>query len=320
MEKRRLGTSDLELTVIGLGTWAMGGDGWDYGWGPQAEADSVEAVLEALSLGVNWIDTAPAYGFGRAETAVGLALKKWGKPVIVATKCGRLSDGKGHLVPCLEPASIFKEAENSLRRLQVDVIDLYQIHWPDPAKDIERAWEAVLTLREKGRIRYAGVSNFSAEQLETLSRIEPPVSLQPPYSLLKRGIEDGVLPWCRAHQTGVVAYSPMQNGILTDKFSREWAESLAPSDWRKERSPFLREPGLSVVVKQIEALRQVASARGCGLAELAVNWVIQQPGVTAAIAGARKKGQMRDVLKCTGWTLSPAELEAAGKAVSGRNA
>ena len=305
MDTRQLGSTDLHLSVVGVGTWAHGGENWQYGWGPQADRDSIEALLEAFDAGVNWVDTAAVYGLGHAEEVLAAALSEWRKPIIVATKCGRVTDSAGRIGGRLTKQSIRQEVENSLRRLNVETIDLYQIHWPDPDKEIEQGFETLCELQEEQKIRWAGVSNFSVAQLERVSRIAPVASLQPPYSMLERTIEGRELSWCRDHQTGVVAYSPLQCGILTDKFSRSWVESLPLNDWRRTKSRFLQEPQLSAALNFVDAARSFARELGVTTATLAVAWVLQQPGVTSAIVGARKRGQIRDAIRAATLTLAP---------------
>ncbi|OEU45044.1 MAG: hypothetical protein BBJ60_07045 [Desulfobacterales bacterium S7086C20] len=313
MEKRQLGDTDLELTVIGLGTWAIGGGDWAMGWGPQDERDSVEAILEAFEKGINWIDTAAAYGFGRSEEAVGKAMKEWGEPIIIATKCGVLPAEKGQAVRHISRGTILKEVDASLKRLQVGCIDLYQIHWPVPDENIEEAFQTLLYLKEQGKIKWAGVSNFSVEQLERISRSGSASSLQPPYSLLERGIENEILPWCRNSNTGVITYSPMQNGLLTGKVDAQWVNKLPENDWRKRqredpRMRYVREPFLTPFIHFIDALKNVAVQSDHTVAQLAVSWVLSREGITAAIVGARKKGQISETAKACDWMLRDEEL------------
>jgi aryl-alcohol dehydrogenase-like predicted oxidoreductase len=313
MKTKRLGNTDLDLSVIGLGTWAIGGD-WFMGWGPQEEDDSITAIREAIDCGVNWIDTAPAYGFGRAEEVVGRALKGLKRKPLIATKCGILNDGSGQVENSLRQKSIEKEVELSLSRLQVEVIDLYQIHWPKPVEQIEEGFYTLTRLKERGLIRWAGVSNFSVEQLESISAIGTPSSLQPPYNILERGIESEILPWCKRSRTGVLAYSPMECGLLSGKFSQEWVDSLPPTDWRKARWGRLRrfnyfeEPELSGLVDFTSALTRIAAERDRPLAQLAINWVLRHSAVTSAIVGARKGGQILETARAAQWDLSAEEI------------
>lgn len=308
MQKRRLGYTDLYLTTVGLGTWAIGGP-WDYGWGPQDDRESIATIQRALDLGINWIDTAPAYGLGHSEEIVGQAIKGRRDQVIIATKCGLVWDdpGQGRVFNRLKAWSVRREVEDSLRRLGVDVIDLYQIHWPVPDADIEEAWSEIARLVEEGKVRYAGVSNFSVQQIKRAQAIHPVASLQPPYSLLRREIEKELLPFCAANDIGVVVYSPMQAGLLTGKFSKERVAALAPDDWRRRNEHF-QEPQLSVNLDFVERLRPIAEHSGHTLAQLAVAWVLRRPEVTSAIVGARRPDQIEETVAASDWSLSEEEI------------
>lgn len=294
MRTRKLGFTDLHLTTVGLGTWAIGGE-WKWGWGPQDDAESIAAIRRALDLGINWIDTAAAYGLGHSEEVVGQAIAGRRDEVIVATKCGiRWDESTGQPFRSLKAESVRREAEASLRRLNVDVIDLYQIHWPDPDEEVEEGWGVIADLVKEGKVRYGGVSNFSVAQLKRAQVIHPVASLQPPYSMLRRGVEDELLPYCAANDIGVVAYSPMQAGLLTGKFSRERVASLADTDWRK-RNPLFNEPQLSANLALVERLRPIAGRNGITLAQLAIAWVLRRSEVTAAIVGGRRPAQVEEV-------------------------
>lgn len=308
MRTRTLGKTDLELSVIGLGTWAIGGGGWAFGWGSQDDAESVKTIHEALENGVNWVDTAPVYGYGHSEEIVGRALREWGQAVIVATKCGRLPNPEGRPIPCIKRESIVQECEDSLRRLGVDVIDLYQMHWPQPEEDIEEAFQAMLDLREQGKIRWAGVSNFSAAQLQRIEALGSVASLQPPYSLLNRAVEEDALPWCATRDCGVVVYSPMQCGLLTGKVTREWFAALPEDDWRKTKNPFFQEPELTRNFGVVERLQSIAEVRGRTVGQLAVAWTLSRSEVTAAIVGARRPGQISEILPAGDWELDETVL------------
>lgn len=316
MKSRKLGNSDLDLTVIGAGTWAIGGEGWDYAWGPQDERESIATLLKALEGGINWIDTAAVYGLGRAEIITGKVCREWGERIIVATKCGLIGDSSGHVTARIKRESIFAEVEESLRRLQLEQIDLYQIHWPNPPGDIDEAWQALLELKEQGKIRWAGVSNFSAAQLEHIARRGPITSLQPPYSLLKRDIERDILPWCSSRGTGVISYSPLQCGLLTEKVSREWIKGLLATDWRKNGFAYLHGPKLTALVDLIEELRAVGATIGRSVPEVAINWVVNQPGITAAIVGARRPQQIAQTLGAADFTLDEEQLTQIDRALS----
>lgn len=305
MEKRRLGTSDLYLTTIGLGTWAIGGGQWEWGWGPQDEGDSIRTIHSALDHGINWIDTAPAYGLGLAEQLVGKAIHGRQDEVIIATKCGLVWEDarSGKVLRRLDPDSIRREAEDSLRRLQVDVIDLYQIHWPDPDPDIEAAWGVIADLIQAGKVRYGGVSNFSVDQLQRVQAIHPVVSVQPEYSMLERTPEERLLTYCDENQIGVIAYSPLRSGLLTDGFDRRRVAQLDPNDWRRGDQDF-QEPRLTANLKLLEQLKRIAVRHNRPLVQLAIAWVLEQPEVTAAIVGARRPNQIAKCVGAADWELN----------------
>lgn len=307
MRTRKLGNTDLELTVIGLGTWAIGGP-WEYGWGPQDDADSIRTILTAVDSGINWIDTAPVYGCGHSEFVVGLALRELRKMPLIATKCGLLWNDKREKISCLDHDSIIKECEDSLQRLGVEVIDLYQIHWPQPDQQLEEAWEAMAKLVQQGKVRYIGASNFTIEQLQRVATIHPPASLQPPYNLLRRDIEEDLIPYCSENHIGIVAYSPMQKGLLTGKFSTEHLKTLAPDDHRLKDPRFQGdqfEKNLAIV----EKLKLIAERNSKTVAQLAIAWVLRKEEVTAAIVGARKQKQIEETVQAGDWVLSDSDIE-----------
>ncbi len=313
MQTRQLGFTDLHLTTVGFGTYALGGGEWQWGWGPQDDEDSVAAIRRAFDLGVNWIDTAPAYGLGRAEEIVGRAIAGRRDELVVATKCGLAWDeGSPNVYGRLKADSVRRELDASLRRLRVDHIDLYQIHWPNPDEDVEEAWGAIAEAVRAGKVRYAGVSNFCVAQLQRAQAIHPVASLQPPYSMLERGIEGELLDYCAASQIGVVVYSPMQTGLLTGAFSRERVAALPDSDFRKRHDPHFQEPALSANLELVEGLRPIAARNGRSVAQLAIAWVLRRPEVTAAIVGARRPSQIEETVAAGDWELSPedaAEIE-----------
>ncbi len=309
MRTKQLGFTDLHLTVLGLGSFALGGSAWKFSWGPQDDRDSIDAIGRGVDLGINWVDTAPVYGYGHAEEVVGLALKRCSRKPLIATKCGRSWDGNGNIHPRLKKATVQEEAEASLRRLGVDAIALYQIHWPQPDEDIEEAWEAMAHLVKAGKVRYLGLSNFTVAQMERVQPIHPIASLQPPYSMLRRDIEAEVLPFCARHRIGVVAYSPMQKGLLTGKFSVERARSLPPSDHRRNDPMFL-EPQLSANLQFVQDLERLAKEHHMSVAELALAWVLRRPEVTAAIVGARRPGQIEETIGGANKVLSPEIIQA----------
>lgn len=297
MQTRTLGKSGLRLTPIGLGTWAMGGGDWKFGWGPQDDKESIAAIHAALDAGVNWIDTAAIYGHGRSEQIVGEAIRDRRDSVLIATKCGRVWEGDSREIgKSLTRASILREVDASLRRLGVDVIDLYQIHWPEPDEQVEEGWATVADLVKAGKVRFAGVCNFNLSQLKRAQAIHPIASLQPPYSMLKREIEDEIVPWCRANGVGILAYSPMQAGLLTGAFTSARVASLSPQDWRS-RHPLFTEPQLSVNLRFVDRLRTIATKMGISVSQLALAWVLRLPEITSAIAGARNASQIQETVR-----------------------
>ena len=242
MRTRRLGRTDLDLTPLGFGAWAIGGGGWAFGWGAQDDGDSIAAIREAVELGINWIDTAAVYGLGHSEEVVARALEGVSPRPYVFTKCGRVWNERREIGKDLSAASIRRECEASLRRLRVERIDLYQIHWPEPDECIEEGWAEMARLRAEGKVRWIGVSNFNAAQLARAERIAPVASLQPPYSMLRREIESETLPWCAAHEVGTIVYSPMQSGLLTGTWSHARLAALPPDDWRRDKNRHFQEP------------------------------------------------------------------------------
>ncbi len=307
MRTRKLGWTDLELSVIGLGTWAIGGGGWKFGWGPQDDEASVRTIWKALDAGINWIDTAAVYGLGHSEEVVGKAIKDLSQKPIIATKCGLTWNEKDEIINCLKKESVKKEAENSLRRLQVEVIDLYQIHWPIPDEQIEEGWEAISELIEEGKVRYGGVSNFSVSQMQRVQKIHPIASLQPPYSMFRREIEKEILPFCASNNVGVIVYSPMQKGLLTGKVNPEWVSKLPPDDHRRN-DPMFQEPQLTVNMECVEKLKRIAEKHSKSLSHLAIAWVLRREEVTAAIVGARSPEQIAETALAGDWELDEATI------------
>ena len=311
MRTRTLGASGLEFTTIGVGTWAIGGGDWKFGWGRQDESEAVAAIVRAVDLGINWVDTAPVYGAGKSEELTGRALKQIpaSRRPIVATKLGRINQPDKSIKPDITPASIRRECEDSLRRLGVEAIDLYQMHWPEPEAEIEAGWQAMADLQREGKVRHIGVCNYSAAQMERIRKIAPIASLQPPYSMVRREIEAVELPYCAKHNIGVVAYSPMQKGLLTGKFSAERADALDASDHRS-RDPNFQQPRLPVHLELVEGLREIAARAGHSAAELAIAWTLRRPEVTSAIVGARNPQQIEETAGAGDWALSDGELVA----------
>jgi aryl-alcohol dehydrogenase-like predicted oxidoreductase len=307
MQKRQLGYSDLKLTTVGLGTWAIGGP-WQFGWGPQDDDEAVAAILAALENGINWIDTAPAYGCGHSEDLVGKTLKQTSRKPFIATKCGVLCNKKREKVSRLKRESVRKECHTSLKRIGVETIDLYQMHWGEPDEDIEEAWSEMAKLTKEGKVRYIGVSNFNVEQIRRVQKIAPVASLQPPYSMLHREVEDELLGYCAENNIGVVVYSPMQRGLLTGKFSEERLASLPPDDHRRQ-SPDFQDPQFTATLQLVEKLRPIAERGGGTLAQLAISWVLRRDEVTAAIVGARRPSQTEETAKAGDWNLAAEDIE-----------
>jgi aryl-alcohol dehydrogenase-like predicted oxidoreductase len=293
---------------MGLGAWAIGGSSGKFGWGPQDDADSIATIHRAVELGVNWVDTAAVYGLGHSEEVVGKALKGMSRRPIVATKCSRRWDDQGAPYGNLKRESLREECETSLRHLGMERIDLYQIHWPVPVEDIEEGWGTLADLVKEGKLRYIGVCNFNVAQLKRIQPIHPVASLQPPYSMLVRGVEDELLPYCAANKIGVVAYSPMQKGLLTGKVTRERVAQMPASDHRS-RDPMFHEPELSANLKLVDGLRSIAERNGKTVAQLAIAWVLRRPELTSAIVGARRPAQIEETVAAGDWTLSAADIK-----------
>ncbi len=293
MDTCRLGNSDLEITRIGFGAWAIGGSGWAFAWGSQDDRDSISAIHAALDAGINWIDTAPVYGLGHSEKVVGQALSDRGTKPYVFTKCARAWNENREIVKCLKPDSIRRECEASLRRLKVDVIDLYQMHWPEPEDDIEEGWTTLVRLKEEGKVRSIGVSNFNVAQMEQIAKIAPITSLQPPYSLVNPAAGTEILPYCGQNSIGVIVYSPMGSGILTGKMTRERIAALPPDDWRT-RNPRFQEPALSRHLELAELLGEIGKRHGASAGEAAIAWTLANRNVTGAIVGARNARQIEE--------------------------
>ena len=318
METRKLGNSDLAITPVGYGAWAIGGSGWEYGWGPQKDDDSIAAIRRALELGVNWIDTAAVYGLGHSEEIVARALAgRPGPRPSVFTKCGLCWDGQGKLSRTFTAPSVRRECEDSLRRLKVDVLDLYQVHWP-PQNDaeFEMGWAAMAELKREGKVRWIGVSNFSVEQMKRAQAIAPITSLQPPYSLVRRGIEAELLPFCRKEGIAVIVYAPMASGLLSGAMTRERAANLPPDDWRRG-SPEFNEPNLTRNLALVERLSTVGTRHGRTAGEVAIAWTLRNPAVTGAIVGARSAAQAEGVMRAAELRLSEEEISVIEGALRG---
>ena len=302
-----VGHTGLEISRVGFGAWAIGGGGWEFGWGPQQDDESIAAIHRALALGVNWIDTAAAYGFGRSEEIVGRALRGLPERPYVFTKSSLLDDGTRHVRHVLKRDSILREAEGSLQRLGVDAIDLYQIHWPNPDQDIEEGWAAMATLKERGLVRHIGVSNFDASQLRRIQSIAPVETLQPPYSLIDRAAEAEVLPFAECHGIGVIVYSPMGSGLLTGGITRERIAAMPDDDWRKT-DPRFTEPQLSRHLALAARLRTIADRHDVSAGAVAVAWTLRNPAVDGAITGFRRPDQVDPVVAAAGLELTEQDL------------
>ncbi len=314
MKPRRLGNTDMEITPIGFGAWAIGGGGYQFGWGPQNDEQSISAIHRALDLGMNWVDTAAVYGLGHSEEIVARALKDREERPYVFTKCSRVWNDNGEISGRLKADSIRRECEASLRRLQVDAIDLYQMHWPNPEQDIEEGWEAMAKLKQEGKVRYIGVSNFNVNQMQRIMKIAPISSLQPPYSLIKREVEQEVLPFCQEHDIGAIVYSPMMSGLLTGTMTRERIKKLPSDDWRKG-NPDFQEPRLSRNLELVEKLGEIAYMHGRTSGEVAIAWTLAHPAVTAAIVGARNPSQVDGIIGAAEFRLTDSELSEIEKFV-----
>jgi aryl-alcohol dehydrogenase-like predicted oxidoreductase len=319
MELRKLGHSDLLLTPVGFGAWAIGGSGWEFGWGQQEDTDSIAAILRALELGINWVDTAAVYGTGHSEEIVAQALKRWkGKRPYIFTKCVLRWDQNRRVYQDHSGASIRQECEDSLRRLGTEVIDLYQMHWPpkDNGAGLEEAWTAMSGLQKEGKVRWIGVSNFDRAQMERAAKIAPITSDQPPYSIIRRAVEAEILPYCKRDRVGVISYAPMASGLLTGAMTRERAAALPADDFRS-RNPEFKEPRLSKNIELVARLRKVGARHGRGPGEVAIAWVLHHPAITGAIVGARNAKQAEGVMRAGELQLSQEELrEVEGAAAA----
>jgi len=320
INKRLLGSSGLEITTVGFGAWAIGGGGWSFGWGPQDDQASIEAMRHAVELGINWIDTAAVYGLGHSEEVVGRFLRSLSRSErpYVFTKCGLITDTNNPMQEPkrdLRPESIRTECEASLRRLGIERIDLYQFHWPDETgTPVEDSWAEMLRLIEEGKVRFGGVSNFDVKLLERCEAIGHVNSLQPPFSLIHREVAATEIPWCEAHRTGVICYSPMQSGLLTDTFSAERLSKMAEDDWRR-RSPEFNSPNLQHNLALRDALQPIAKRHGTSVSSVAVAWTLSWPGVTAAIVGARSPQQINGWIDAGNLTLTRGDLDEIAVAI-----
>ena len=307
MHTRQLGNTDMQITPLGFGTWAIGGGGWESGWGPQNDDASIAAIHRALDLGMNWIDTAAVYGLGHSEEVVARALKGRSDRPYVFTKCSLVWDKNGEITSNLTEQSLRREVENSLRRLQTDVIDLYQIHWPNPDPDIEEGWSTLAKLKDEGKVRYIGVSNFNVEQMRRALKIAPISSLQPPYSLIKPEVQEEILPFCQEHSIGVIVYSPMMSGLLSGAMTRERIAHLPQDDWRRN-DPEFQEPRLSRNLALAEKLSDIGYPHVLSPGVVAIAWALQHPAVTGVIVGGRRPEQVDGIIGAAEFRLSTSEM------------
>jgi aryl-alcohol dehydrogenase-like predicted oxidoreductase len=308
MQYKKLGNSDMNFSVIGFGTWPISGSGWVGSWGSQDDRESIRTIAAACEAGINWIDTAPDYGIGHSEEVVGMALREMEDRPYIATKVGLHWDENRDRYQSLTRETVIREVENSLRRLGIETIDLYQIHWPVNGDDEQtlEGWEAISRLVDQGKVRYAGVSNFSVGLMRKAQAIHPITSLQPPYNMLRREIEEDILPFCAEHNIGAVCYGTLVKGILTGKYNQETIKNLAEDDHRRGNKLF-QEPRFSAVLDLVDTLRPIAERNGKSLAQLAIVWVLRRKEVTAAIAGAKSPAQIQETAKAGDWKLSPAD-------------
>jgi aryl-alcohol dehydrogenase-like predicted oxidoreductase len=309
LKTKLLGNSDLEITAIGLGAWALGGGDWEFGWGVQDDAQSIAAIHRALELGINWIDTAAVYGLGHSEEVVARALREWkGKRPYVFTKCGMVWNDQRKIDYSLRAQSVRRECEASLRRLRVEVIDLYQIHWTaDDLNETIEGWNTLAALQKEGKVRWIGLSNASAQEMEKLQSLAPITSLQPPYSLIRREIETAQLPWCARHRVGVIVYSPMGSGLLSGAMTRQRIAELPNNDWRSRNEQF-QEPKLSKTLKLVDRLRSVGARHGRSPGEVAIAWALRHSAVTGAIVGARNPKQVDGIIGAMDFRLKTQEI------------
>lgn len=308
MNTRPLGNNGPMLTEIGLGTWAIGGPSV-WGWGPQDDKESINTIHKALDLGINWLDTAPFYGLGHSEEIIAKAINGKRDEIFIATKCGLVWNRKGKISYNNTPQSILNQIEKSLIRLQTDYIDLFQIHWPDPNTPVEKSWEVMVKLKEQGKVNFIGVSNFSLPLLKKCEAIHHINSLQPPYSLLNHNVEKKIMPWCMENGVGIIAYSPLQSGLLTAKFNKL---KLARDDWR-HKNPYFQEPQLTKNLKFATALKPIAKEYGKTVTQLAICWILMNPAVTSAIVGARRPAQVQEIIGGVDWYITREDLTCIEK-------
>lgn len=315
LQRRQLGNTDMHITPVGFGAWALGGGGWLYSWGPQDDRESIAAIHRALDLGINWIDTAAGYGLGHSEEVVGQALTGMAERPYVFTKCSLTWNERGEIIDSLKRDSIRRECEGSLRRLKLEAIDLYQIHWPRPDEDIEEGWATLAELQHEGKVRWIGISNFSVAQMDRAAAIAPINSLQPPYSLIRPEVENEILPYCQEHNIGVIVYSPMYSGLLSGKMTAERIKNMPSDDWR-QRDPEFQPPRLEQNLRLVASLAEIGERHGVEPGVVAIAWTLRHPGVTGAIVGARRPSQVDGIVPAAEFRLSPQEIAQLNNMVS----
>lgn len=315
LEKRQFGSTDMQITPMGFGAWALGGGDWVYSWGPQDDQESIAAIHHALDLGINWIDTAAGYGLGHSEEVVGRTLAGMTDRPYVFTKCSLTWNERGEFVDSLKRDSIRRECEDSLRRLKLDCVDLYQIHWPRPDEDLEEGWATLAELQREGKVRWIGVSNFSVAQMRRVEKIAPINTLQPPYSLIRPEVEQEILPYCRKHNIGVIVYSPMYSGLLTGKMTAERIKNMPADDWR-QHNPEFQSPRLERNLKLVSVLTEIGKQYGVEPGVVAIAWTLRHPAVTGAIVGLRRPNQVDGIFPAAEFRLSPQEIEQLNEIAS----
>ena len=316
MQKKQLGNTDMQITPVGFGSWAIGGGDWAFGWGAQDDGDAIAAIERAVELGINWIDTAAVYGLGHSEELVAKAVAGMKNRPWIFTKCSLVWDARRQMGNSLKADSIRRECEASLKRLRVDAIDLYQIHWPNPEADLEEGWQEMARLKEEGLVRHIGVSNFSVDQLRRIIPIAPVATLQPPYSMLRPAIEQTLLPFCMEQNIGVIVYSPMLSGMLSGAMTRERAANFSADDWRRNNKEF-QEPRLSANLELVELLKRIGTPHGRSAGEVAIAWTLRHPAVTGAIVGGRNAAQVEGVVGAAEFRLSAEEIGVIERFIAG---
>lgn len=317
LNTRQFGATDMQITSVGLGTWAIGGGDWKYAWGPQDDSDSIAAIHKAIDLGINWVDTAAAYGLGHSEEVVGKALAGMTERPYVFTKCELTWNDQGEIIDCLKRESIRQECEDSLRRLDLDVIDLYQIHWPRPDEDIEEGWSALAELQQEGKVRWIGVSNFSIPQMKRAMEIAPINSLQPPYSLIRPEVAEEILPFCEQNNIGVIVYSPMYSGLLTGKMTSDRVQNMPPDDWR-QNDPEFKSPRFEENLRIVDALTEIGQNHGVEPGVVAIAWTLRDSAVSGAIVGARRPSQVEGIFPSIDLSLTDEEKAQLDALISDR--